>query len=491
MKRSKKKEQPVQLAISEEEFLTPFEAIHRDESAFIGFARKTGESKTGIENLFSLTRKEVRAMLPTLAQYLLEDSYMTVNGYARRPTWNTNKKIGLPGVWRMEKNLRCLNAVYADLDIGRAGEAGPRGMSVNDANQLLVDLVFERPGSNIPVVSLMAQSGRGLYVFWILRDDDDESAPVTFKGQKNYVETVALYKAVNRAIYKRLECLAADRLCDAARILRVPGTRHSTTGELCKYRPGYTIDSNGDSRLITYTLKELAAWFGVPVMAKSLPGNLRQWQANENPISPQKANGPKSLAAARARDLVTLEQWRGGWKKGNRRFTLRLYAHFLKSAGTPKVETEAAVSIMASQCQPPYPSDTTDQPISAILREVWLEPFATYTQQNLVKWLQVSADEARELELEKIVPIEVQDERRIPRGGLRAQEKSQRRAVIQQIIEEAGMQSVRDFVPQLEARNVRASAATIQRDLVALGYEETDTRKKAGRPANQPALFNE
>ena len=40
-----------------------------------------------------------------------------------------------------------------------------------------------------------------------------------------------------------------------------------------------------------------------------------------------------------ARDLVTLEQWRGGWQRGNRRFCLRLYAHFLKSAGTCYAET--------------------------------------------------------------------------------------------------------------------------------------------------------
>jgi DeoR/GlpR family transcriptional regulator of sugar metabolism len=89
------------------------------------------------------------------------------------------------------------------------------------------------------------------------------------------------------------------------------------------------------------------------------------------------------------------------------------------------------------------------------------------------------------------LPIEVQDERRIPRGGLRAQEKSQRRAIIRQIIEENGMHSVREFVQKLEARNIKASAATIHRDLIALGYQENDTRKKAGRPNTQPALFTE
>jgi hypothetical protein len=483
MKQPKKKQASAQMAISEEKFFEPFDAIHRDENAFIGFGSKRGESAVSLKHLFSLSRKQVHSMLPEIAQWLLEDAYMTVNSYYRTAPWNV-RETGLPNVWRKEMNLRCLNAVYADLDIGRIGKSGAAGLSVTEAQALLIDLLV---GGTLPPFSMTAQSGQGLYVLWLLRDDDDENAPVTYKNPKTFAEQKALYKLINRAIYKRLDCLAADRICDAARFLRVPGTRHSETGKPCLYR----VSFDGDGKLVTYTLKDLAAWFGVPVMAKSLPGNLRQWQANENPISPQKANGPKSLAAARARDLVTLEQWRGGWKKGNRRFTLRLYAHFLKSAGTPKVETEAAVSIMASQCQTPYPSDTTDQPISAILRDVWLETFLTPTQQNLVKWLQVSADEARDLELEKIVPIEVQDERRIPRGGLRAQEKSQRHAVIRQIIEEAGMQSEREFVQKLEKRNIKASAATIHRDLIALGYQENDTRKKAGRPANQPALFDE
>lgn len=479
-----KKEAPAQLAISDAEFFEPLDAIHANEDAYINFARKTGESATGIKHLFSLSRKQVHSMLPTLARWLLEDAYMTVNGYARTAPYDI-RETGLPGVWRKEKNLRCLNAVYADLDVGRAGEAEPRGLDKSLATQLLVELAFGPDA--IPPFSITAQSGRGLYVLWLLREEDDENAPITFKNQRTFAEDLTLYKAVNRAIYKRLECLAADKICDGARLVRVPGTRHSKTGENCLYRVSF--DSEG--KLVTYTLRELAAKFGVPVMESSLPRDLCQWQSNQNPINPKKANGPKSLAAARARDLVNLEQWREGWRKGNRRFTLRLYAHFLKAAGTSKSETETAVSTMAGNCQPPYPSDKTDQSISELIRELWREPFATYRQQSLVKWLQITPDEARDLELEKLLPIEVEDERRVPRGGLRAQEKSQRRAILKQTIEESGMHSEREFARLLETRGIEASAATIHRDLIALGYQESETRKKAGRPNSQPTLFEE
>ncbi len=474
------------LTVSESDFFEPIDALHRGDNSIIGFLRKNGESKTGVENLFAATKEQVRAMLPDLAKWLLQDAYFSVNGYNSTAPYKV-RSTGLPGVWRKEKNLRYLNAVYADLDIGRTGERGARGLSVNDANQVLIDLIFERPGSNIPTVSLTAQSGRGLYAFWILRDDDDENAPVTFKGQRNFVETLALYKKVNRAIYKRLECLAADRICDAARILRVPGTRHSGTGEICKYYLGRTLDLNGESKLITYTLSELAAAFGVPVLEKSLPAALREWTPNGT-VNAKKANGPRELAKARARDLVTLEQWRGGWTKGNRRFCLRLYAQFLRAAGSSYVDAARAVEIMARNCKPAYPSDTSDEPLKALLNDVWREPFAKsqYTQLNLVKWLQITADESRELELEKIIPIEIQDERAATAKATgRAASTTTRRAAINLLIETRGLLSEREFANALQAQGIDASAASVHRDLIALGLQDSTARKKAGRPKNE------
>ncbi len=482
--KKRKANAPIQLAIPEEDFITPLKAIHRNENAFIGFARQNGESRTGIENLFSLTRKEVQSMLPKIAEWLIDDTYMTVNGYNMSAPYNV-PKTGLPGVWRQEKNLRCLNAVYADLDIGRAGQAEPHGLSVSAASQLLIDLAFGPDA--IPPYSMTAQSGRGLYVFWLLRDEDDENAPITFQSQKTFAENLALYKAVNRAIYKRLDCLAADKICDAARLLRVPGTRHSKTGEKCIYRTSF--DENG--KFITYTLRELAERFGVPVMQSSLPAELRQWEPNPDPQNPKKANGPKALAAARARDLITIEQYRGGWQKGNRRFCLRLYAQFLRASGVQYADVASAVEVMAGNCTPPYPSDSKDQTLKALLRDVWLEPFAKRTQLNLVHWLRVSPDEARALELEKIIPIEVQDERRQPKGGARATAQAARQTAIETLIEEQGMLSEREFATQLQTQGIEAANATIHRDLITLGYQKSPTRKKAGRRSEQMTLLED
>jgi hypothetical protein len=248
-----------------------------------------------------------------------------------------------------------------------------------------------------------------------------------------------------------------------------------------------TFDARG--QLVTYTLRELAAAFGVPVLEKSLPRALREWTPNENATCPQRSNGPKALAAARARDLVTLEQWRGGWQKGNRRFSLRLYAQFLRAAGTSYTDAAKAVETMAGNCQPAYPSDTSDEPLNALLRAVWLEPFATYKQLSLVHWLQVTDDLARELELERIVPVQLQDERdATAKANGRTATATNRRAVIQALIETRGLLSEREFVRALQAQGIDASKATARRDLIALGYQDSTARKRAGRPSEQMTL---
>jgi hypothetical protein len=462
-----------------EDLLTVVEALHPPDSV-IGFLRKTSDLERGVENLAAIFRRDLRnGVIPQLARFLFVDAYMTVNGYRAKAPYKA-RATGLPGVWRKEKNLRYLNAVYADLDIGRAGEPMPKGMGVSEASQLLFDLMF---GGTIPQISLSAQSGRGLYALWIIREENGQ--PVEFQNQSQWRETLALYKLVNRAIYKKLECLAADKICDGARVLRVPGTIHSSTGAECFYK--LTFDNEG--KLVTYTLAELAQRFGVPLLKSSLPRQF--YQSESKGTHPARAKGPRSLGDIRARELVLLEQWRGGWTKGwtpdgpGRRWHLRTYAQFLKMSGATYSEVEEAVEAMAGNCQPPYPSEQNDETTAKIVSEVWREPFALHNQASLVKSLKVTVEEAEELELDKLAPLEVVAARKAPKGGARAQQKTARRNAIKSLIEAngtgRGIPSGRELEAALMAQGIEASQATINRDLSALGYQSHPARKRAGR----------
>lgn len=473
-----------------ETFMPPVEVLHRSEDSYIGVVRK---SSNGFENLFSVTPRELRSMLPELSKWLLKDAYFTVNGYYRGDGKKSDV-TGLPTVWRSEKNLRYLNACYVDLDIYKAD--GGEGKTINEASQVLIDLMF---GGTLPQCSMTARSGRGMYAFWILRDDENPN--VAPRGDMRfYRERMALYKQVNEAIGEHLRALAWDeKTKDGARVLRTPGTRHGVTGAQCVY----TINYDDQGGLFTYTLSELAALLGVREMATSLPDSVRNVDEideafrsfepekttdSERAKVPNRANARKALARDRAQDLVVLEQHRGGWQKGSRRFHLRLYAQFLKAAKCERSEALKAVSIMANNCQPkPYPSDLNDSTIDRIVGEVWSDPaLKNHNNQNLIKWLKITHDEARELDLKRLIPQTLRDERATAAAPVKSNRELKteaRRKIIYDLIISSGMKSAREFVVCLATEGVKSNPQTVNQDLDALGFGDHPSRKRAGRKA--------
>jgi hypothetical protein len=484
----------LELELSQEKFLEPIRALHRGAGAVVGF---TAKGENGWDNLFAATIEELETMFPFLAKWLVQDAYFTVNSmFAKAPY--PSRKTGLPGVLRKEKHLRFLNACYVDLDIGRAHGSDAQRKSQNIAAAELLDLM---EAGALPQCSLFARSGRGAYVFWLLRDDADPTSPPRY-----WPERLTLYKKVNKAICKRLEQLAADeRAFDGARVLRVPGTAHGTTGA----KAVYSVQYDGSGRLFTYTLSELARLFGVREMDVSLPerarllaseelvevdeaarsfGSLNEPETAPARSVPARRNGLRALHAKRAQDLVCLEQSRGGWKKGHRKVCLSFYGHFLRGVGLNPREVLDAVNSMARNCDPPYPSDTSDTPLAQICREVFSGPYKKHTTANLVKWLAIEGHEARALELHTLLPLDVANERRPPRGGQQAQQKAARLELIADYILRFGMPSIRTLKVALEARGVVVGRGTVSRDLEELGFKGHASRKSSGRPAKGAQL---
>lgn len=165
------------LQAKQQDILEPLRALHRGagyssddgSDSYVTFARvnKAGD----FENLFSLTVEELNSNFSRAAEFLTHDAYFSVNGLYRTAPFLSDV-TGLPGVWRQEKHLRYLNACYLDLDVGRdpkSGASDTQCLTVDDASQKL--LVMIRDGSLLNP-SMSARSGRGLYLFWFLRDDN-------------------------------------------------------------------------------------------------------------------------------------------------------------------------------------------------------------------------------------------------------------------------------------------------------------------------------
>ena len=482
-------------------------AIHRDPGGYIGFVRKPdpaapprldrkGKPYTW-ENLFSIRAEDLRSMFPALAHWLTHDAYMTVHAYHRAAPY-PNRQTGLPDVWRKEKHLRSLTACYADLDCGRP-ESDEPGAALS-WRQAQHEAEYLADNGVIPQPSIMARSGRGVYLFWLLRDAKEPE-----KLPHAWPEKVELYKACNRALNERLRAhrLPADKAAiDAARVLRVPGSIHRKALR----RVRYVIQADDNGRGFVYTLPELAEALDLPALDGDLPDQTRklarpaQYRKVKNPGSaPLRSEGTRQGNALRAEALRVIEQHRGGFlKRGmkypdgstspGRRFTLTLYANFLHGSGTDQAAALDAVRSMAANMLPPYPDEPGDPtPQDLVAAEYATRRRYRWTDAKLCALLGVSADLARELDLKAILPDEVRHERDQARP-LQADVIQARRDFVRQYIEAHGSLTARRLARVLHAAGFISSPEnqeTANQDLNALGF--VVTRSRGGRPRRQPA----
>jgi len=486
--------------------IEPILAIHREPRGYIGFVRKPDPAHPRLdkhgkpyafENLFSIKAEELRGMFPALANWLTHDSYFTVNAYYRAAPY-TNKATGLPDVWRKEKHLSKLAACYSDIDSGRP-ESDEPGADL-DWRQAQHEAEMLADSGTIPQPSIMARSGRGVYLFWLLRDEKDPA-----KLPHAWDEKVELYKACNRALNETLRShrLPADSVAvDAARVLRVPGSIHRKALR----RVTYVIQLDQSGKGYTYTLPELARFLQLPATKSELPEatRLKATPANyrkvKNPGSaPLRSHGSMTLNALRAQDLLTLEQHRGGFiKRGEkyadgttspgRRFMLTLYANFLRGSGADPAAALDALRSMAANMLPPWPDSPGDPtPQDLVAAEYATVRRRRWKNEKLCALLGVSADLARELDLKTIRPRDVAAEADQARP-LQADVIQARRDFVRQYIETHGSLTARRLARVLHAAGFISSPEnqeTANQDLNALGY--VATRSRGGRPRRQPA----
>ena len=474
--------------------------FHRDGESYVGFVRKPdpehqqldkhGRPKA-FENLFSIRIEDLRTTLPAFAAWLTHDSYMTLNAYYRAAPYS-NTATGLPDVWRKEKHLSKLTACYTDIDCGRPESEEPGAALEWRQAQYEVGVLADRGA--IPQPSIMARSGRGVYVFWLLRDDKDPSKP-----PHAWPEKLQLYKLCNRELNTRIRAhaLPADRMAiDAARVLRVPGSIHRKTGR----RVEYVIQLDAEGRGFIYTLPELARTLGLRAPSAELPPKTRtlarpsQYRRVKNPGSaPLRSHGRLQLAALRAQDLVTIGAWRGGFKKRGeqyedgstspgRRLLLTMYAGFLRVTKQTAEETLKALQALAADMRPPYPSDSPndDPPIESIVQAEYASKPRRWSNKKLCALLGINAENSRSLDLQTIRPpaVAVEADRARP---MRADIVKARREFARQYLERHRRVTARGLANAYHhAGFIGANRQTANNDLNSLGY--VMNRSTGGRP---------
>ena len=484
--------------------LAPIGIIHRDPNGFIAFVRKTDPQNPPLdrdgkpkkwENMFSIRVSDLPTLPGLFDAWLTHDSYMSVNSFYRAARY-LNARTGLPDALRTTETASRLNTCYADIDGGRPESADP--LQHIGWRQALLEAGVLADRGIIPQPSIMARSGQGVYLFWLLRDEKNPALP-----PKAWPEDIPIYKACNRALQARIleNRLPADTgAFDVARVLRLPGSIHRKVGR----RVEYIIQADRSGGFF-YTLPEMAAFCGVLTPALSLPKSTRSLaippgpRKAQNPgSSPLRSAGPAKLNARRAQDLVTIARWRGGFlKRGElypdgtrahgRRRILVMYAYFLRGSKTPRSDALQALQTMAAKCRPPYPSDPDDTSVSSIIKSVYEDgKFKKYKTEYLCSNLGITETAARDLELLAIRPRSVALEADRARPMQKDVIERRRDFARHLIIEQGRRLSCREYMRAVEAAGFeKISHETANRDLNEIGYRVSERPAGGRRPRKE------
>ena len=148
------------------------------------------------------------------------DAYISMNSFR---IWNSRKT----------ENIKSLNALYTDIDCYKHGFT---------PEQVIFTLEQDYFDRVIPCPTFIIKSGRGLYLIWKIYQGEDRKA-------------LPIWQKVQEYLYEKLKLFGADRQAlDAARVLRVPGSVHSETGNTV------TIANFND---VQYTLDEIIEEFDI------------------------------------------------------------------------------------------------------------------------------------------------------------------------------------------------------------------------------------
>lgn len=195
--------------------------------------------------------------------------------------------------YRRVEYLKELKAHFIDLDIYKTKFT---------KEQILMQLDADYFNKSIPRPNLIIDSGRGLYLIWLINSVPSKALP--------------LWKAVEEYLYNQLKQFGADRQAlDPTRILRVPGSINSKSNTEVEIIEQYNY---------IYDLREIQSNF-LPELDE------RKGKRKGRPKKVVFVHRERSLYYARIQDIIKLCELREYDLKGHRELILFLYRYWLCS----------------------------------------------------------------------------------------------------------------------------------------------------------------
>jgi hypothetical protein len=192
---------------------TPLLRLHRHADGYLSFAVAQEDDWRPV---FAIRADRLERMFPEIRNYLLRDSYVSINAAHRAAArCRSSALAGIPRPQHRPETLRYLCACYCDLDFYKTGFTYPQALAA------LRNFVAE---GQLPPFSFLVNSGRGLWAFWLLHDEANPEHAHTGAYADHPGNHLMLYQRIHREIGKRLAGVGADPAAtDAARYVRMPG----------------------------------------------------------------------------------------------------------------------------------------------------------------------------------------------------------------------------------------------------------------------------
>ncbi|RED51140.1 replication protein [Cohnella lupini] len=331
------------------------ERHHADADGLITLARKE-------DGRFHQEHFRMDEISAKLSEWIGEDVYFSQNTFYRPQ--------------RRVENVRQLRAVYVDVD---------HYLLNHSPDWVIGSMELELFGERVPDPNLIIHSGRGFVVVWFI-----EPVP----GKK----ALPLWQAVESHFSQQFAKLGGDpKATDAARVFRIAGSTNSKNGAEVK------VQYRHDHR---YELRQLQADY--------LPELQPKRERKGRPSKSARLFNTYSLHYARLRDLSKLVELRGYNVKGYRETLCFLYRYwsccFLADESealqqTIEFNSEFTEPLRIREVEKATKSAEkayharNDKEANRLAQEKGY-PGAGYnvTNETLIRWLDISEDEQRELQ---------------------------------------------------------------------------------------------
>lgn len=282
-------------------------AIHRptgqDETHTVSFGRKIKGSEKPWQSMGCLPAWQLAGLFPAVRDLFEQDAYFSLNGFVvpEKARGTLNPITGLNLSIRRAKLVSFLTSAFVDLDL-----YNPRVSSYR-AEMEILRMVH---AGEIPHWSIKVDSGRGIWLFWLLSDDPTGTrAPI-----RCWPEKLLRWGEIQRAIGARFKHLGWDTgACDASRVARLSGSLNSKSGRRVRYLVSY--DEAG--KPFCYSLPELEGALGI--VAKERTAKQIRNLSERNPAKVRAGQqGSLGRWSKDLQRLISLYDLRGGWQQGTR-----------------------------------------------------------------------------------------------------------------------------------------------------------------------------